>query len=55
MNSLETAEGSADFNVVLHSRVVNQKLPYLFTLKKPFNEQAKSFICLMKLLPEVGE
>jgi len=33
VNSLETAENPVDFNVVQQSRVVNQKLPFLFTLK----------------------
>lgn len=44
MNSLETAENPVDFNVVKQSHVVNQKLPFLLTLKNP--SMNKPRVCL---------
>lgn len=44
MNSLETAENPVDFNVVEQSHVVNQKLPFLFTLKKPSMNKQRVYL-----------
>lgn len=42
--SLASAESRVDFNIAKQSHMANPKHPFLFTLKKPFSEQAKKHV-----------